>query len=170
MFKLIEVNEKMGILEYELYQDIPFKEIGSDNEINGVLYDTYKSIIKSYIERKNIGIDELYNSKTTRYIFYVDEYPIGEIGIRTLKSDFWINNGSQLFYKIRLSERKKGYGSIMLNLALKECKKIGFDKIGINCDTNNIGSNNIIKNNGGLLIKTYERTDGGHSNRYEIKL
>ena len=39
----------------------------------------------------------------------------------------------------------------MIELALKECKKIGIDKVLMVCDKENIGSAKSIQNNGGIL-------------------
>lgn len=71
--------------------------------------------------------------------------PIGELGIRTTLNDFWLNRGSQIFYKILPQYRNKGYGTIMLNLALEKCKEFGFKTIRINCDDKNIASKKIIE-------------------------
>ena len=71
--------------------------------------------------------------------------PIGELGISTTLNDFWLNRGSQIFYKILPQYRNKGYGTIMLNLALEKCKEFGFKTIRINCDYKNIASKKIIE-------------------------
>ena len=41
---------------------------------------------------------------------------------------------------MRPSERRKGIATEMIRLALKECKKIGIDKVLMVCDKDNIGS------------------------------
>lgn len=115
-----------------------------------------------------ISIDNLNN--TSIYIFYVNDSPVGEIGIRNSLNDFYNDKGSQIFYVIRLSQRNKGYGTIMLKYALNECKNLGFKELGINCDDNNISSKKVILKNNGLLKFSYTRIDGGSSSRYIVKL
>ncbi len=154
----------MSKKEYDMYQDIPIKEEGSSNLLNGINYDDFKEYLKKFMANSK-KIDSSINTKTTRYIFYKDDYPIGEIGIRTTLNEYWINKGSQIFYKIRLSERKKGYGTIMLKLALYECKKLGFKEVYLNCNDLNIASIKVIKNNGGTFLFNY-----GTSSRYKITL
>ena len=39
----------------------------------------------------------------------------------------------------------------MIRLALKECRKLGIDKVLMVCDKDNIGSSKSIQNNGGIL-------------------
>lgn len=154
---------------YDMYQDIPKREPGSHNILNGVDYKEFERICNELIKEENLINEEL-NTTTNRYILYDDNKPIGEAGIRTTKSEFWVNSGSQIYYKIRTSERGKGYGNIILALALKEAKKLGFKKIRVNCDDNNIASKKIIlKHNGVIDIKNYKTKDGTSSS-YVIKL
>lgn len=60
-------------------------------------------------------------------------------------------NGGHIGDGIRPSERKKGYATKMIALALLECKKLGINKVLMVCDKNNIGSAKSIINNGGVL-------------------
>ena len=163
-YKIKIIDPNMGIEEYKMYQDIPAKEIGSSNPINGKSYQEYKQILKDYKENETT-INPKINSTTNRYIFYIDNTPVGEIAIRTTKNDFWLNQGSQIFYKIRKSYRNMGYGTIMLALALDQCKKLGMTSVCINCNDKNIASKRIIEKNGGKLLFNY-----GTRSRYKITL
>ena len=60
-------------------------------------------------------------------------------------------NGGHIGDGIRPSERRKGYATKMIGLALEECKKLGLDKVLMVCDKNNVGSAKSIMNNGGVL-------------------
>ncbi len=64
--------------------------------------------------------------------------------------------------------RGKGYGTTMLTLALKECRKMGIDKVHI-CpnSTQNKAAIQVILNNGGYLLDAF--MDDGHTiERYEL--
>ncbi|OLS13682.1 MAG: hypothetical protein RBG13Loki_2682 [Promethearchaeota archaeon CR_4] len=52
---------------------------------------------------------------------------------------------------IRPSERKRGYGTIILHMALDVARRIGIKKILMTCDTANIVSARAIRRNGGVL-------------------
>lgn len=52
---------------------------------------------------------------------------------------------------IRPSERRKGYATAMIGLALKEAKELGIDRVLMCCDKENIGSAKSIMKNGGIL-------------------
>ena len=119
-------------------------------------------------EETNINTE--INTTTKRYILLVNNMFVGEVGIRTTLNDFWMNKGSQIYYKIRVSKRGKGYGNIILTLALEQAKQLGFKRIRINCDNNNIPSKKIILKNGGKIdIKDYKTSDG-YSTSYIIDL
>ena len=163
------IDENMGINVYEMYQDIPKEEIGSTNIIKDCTMDQFYKIIREY-KKDEFIINSKLNTTTNRYIYFVDNYPVGEIGIRTTLNDYWVNKGSQIFYKIRVSKRNQGYGTKMLQLALIQCKKLGMKKVRINCDDNNVASIKVIKNNGGMLdIKSY-KTNNGYSSSYIIDI
>lgn len=153
---------------YDMYQDIPALEIGSKNPINGVSFEEFKIICNKYIEEETELNKEL-NTTTIRYILFYDNEPIGEVGIRTTLNDFWINKGSQIFYKIRFRERNKGFGNYILKLALEEAKKLGFESIRVNCNNNNIQSKKVILYNDGILDTSYKNITG-ISSSYIIKL
>ena len=167
--KLIPLKEIINEKLYEMYQDIPAQETGSTNKLNGLSYLEFKDKCNELIKEETVINTEL-NTTTKRYILACNDKYIGEVGIRTTLNDFWVNKGSQIYYKIRLSERNKGYGNIILELALKECKKLGFKKVRINCNDNNIPSKKVILKNGGKVdIKSY-KTKEGVSSSYIIDL
>jgi len=84
---------------------------------------------------------------------YVDDYPVGYLGIRTELDNNWLKWSGNVYYVIRPSERKKGYGTKILNLAIEEAKKLGFKEIYLQSSEGNIGSAKVIEKNGGILLK-----------------
>lgn len=71
--------------------------------------------------------------------------------------------------------RGKGYGTIMLKLALEKCRDMGFKNVEIVPYKGNNGAVKTILNNGGILIdefceKRFRLQKGVWSQRYEIKL
>lgn len=151
-FELKELNLDMGKKEYEMYQDIPSKESGSTNLCKGLPYEVFKSYLENQIARKYQTIS-YYDTPTTLYIMYVNENPVGYIGLRTEINDNWYEWSGNFFYVIRLSERKKGYATKMLALALDEFRKLGFKEVFSVASEGNIGSAKVMENNGAILIK-----------------
>lgn len=65
--------------------------------------------------------------------------------------------------------RSKGYGSVMLKLALEKCREMKFGRVEICTHADNIGAIKTILNNGGKLVEEF--TENGIPNRrYLIEL
>lgn len=154
-YELKELNMDMGLSEYEMYQDIPAKESGSTNLCANLPYEVFKNYLESQMARKYQNIS-YYDTPTTTYIMYVDDIPVGYIGLRTKIDDNWLKWSGNFFYCIRSSARNKGYCTKMLSLALDEFRKLGFKEIYSNSSAGNIGSSKVIENNGGILLSEEE--------------
>lgn len=76
---------------------------------------------------------------------------VGAVNIRHYLNDNLLLTGGHIGDGIRPSERRKGYGSAMIRLALDECRKPGIKRVLMCCSKNNIGSKKTIINNGGIL-------------------
>lgn len=94
---------------------------------------------------------------------------IGAVNIRHYLNESLLVNGGHIGDGIRPSERRKGYATAMIALALAECKNLGINKVLMCCDKNNIGSAKAIVKNGGILENEIEK-DGRIEQRYWIKL
>lgn len=103
----------------------------------------------------NLEIKEEIDGKvpdTTLFCLDVDRNIfVGAVNIRHYLNEAMLLNGGHIGDGIRPSERRKGYATKMISLALEECKKLGIDKVLMVCDKNNIGSAKSIMNNGGVL-------------------
>ncbi len=94
---------------------------------------------------------------------------IGRVSIRKKLNKNLRAQGGHIGYAIRPSKRKMGYGSKILELALKKTKKLHINKVLITCNENNLASQKIIEKNGGQLHKRGVY-DGVKIRLYYIKL
>lgn len=94
---------------------------------------------------------------------------VGAINIRHYLNEKLLLNGGHIGDGVRPSERRKGIATKMIGLALKECEKLGIDKVLMVCNKNNIGSAKSIVNNGGILENEIE-VDGEVEQRYWITI
>ena len=95
---------------------------------------------------------------------------LGAVNIRHYLNEGLLQDGGHIGDGIRPSERRKGYATKMIGLALEECKKLGIDKALICCDKDNIGSARSIINNGGVLENEIVDEDGEVVQRFWISL
>ena len=79
---------------------------------------------------------------------------LGAVNIRHYLNEHLLNYGGHIGDGIRPSERRKGYATKMIALALEECKKLGIDRVLMCCKATNIGSKKSILNNGGIYENT----------------
>lgn len=99
-----------------------------------------------------------------------DQTMVGICNIRhDLNQDFLINISGHIGYSIHPDERRKGYATEQLKLALLEAKKMGIDRALVTAADWNIGSQKTILANGGVLEDTYsDESDGETMLRYWI--
>lgn len=100
-----------------------------------------------------------------------DNRIIGMIDVRrSLDSDFLANYGGHIGYAVRPSERRKGYATQMLQLALSYAKTIGLAKVMLGCYSDNAASVKTIKRCGGVLAESKPYLDGKPMQIYWIRL
>lgn len=95
---------------------------------------------------------------------------LGAVNIRHYLNEYLLNEGGHIGDGIRPSERRKGYATEMIRLALEECRKLGLEKVLITCHKDNIGSAKSIIKNGGVLENEIIDSDGLLLQRYWITL
>ncbi len=121
---------------------------------------------------KNLEHKEATEDKVPDSVFFLlDEENnrlLGAVNIRHYLNDFLLKEGGHIGDGIRPTERRKGYATAMIGLALIECKKLGIDRVLITCDKDNIGSAKSIINNGGVLENEFVNSDGVIEQRYWI--
>lgn len=80
-----------------------------------------------------------------------DKKIVGNVQIRRKLNEKLLLYGGHIGDSIRPSERRKGYATEQIRLALLECKELGIDRVLMDCDKNNIGSAKSIIRNGGIF-------------------
>ena len=94
---------------------------------------------------------------------------LGAVNIRHYLNEHLLKYGGHIGDGVRPSERRKGYATEMIRLALIECKKLGIDRVLICCNSDNIGSKESIIKNGGVL-ENIVMEDGKPMERYWIDI
>ena len=148
-----------------------------DQEINHTNHSPWAIFKNDYQDfdyyLANLEIKEPIDGKVLDSVFFLlDEEKnilVGAVNIRHYLNDYLLQYGGHIGDGIRPSERRKGYATEMIRLALLECKKLGIDRVLMVCDKDNIGSRKSIINNGGILENEFVDEKGNINQRYWIK-
>jgi predicted acetyltransferase len=94
-----------------------------------------------------------------------DQKIIGMIDIRhRLGNEFLAEYGGHFGFSVRPGERKKGYATEMMKMALEYAKSLGIEKVMTGCFSDNIPSIKTIEKCGGILSESKPFTSGKHIN------
>ena len=94
---------------------------------------------------------------------------LGTSNFRHVLNEHLEHEAGHIGYGIRPSERRKGYGTLILRLTLDRARAKGLRRVIVTCDTDNAASARVIEKNGGLL-EDYRigRKTGKQKSRYWI--
>ena len=96
---------------------------------------------------------------------------LGDCDIRWQLNEALEDHGGHIGYGIRPSDRRKGYGTLMLRLALGRARERGLRRVLLTCDVENVASSRVIEHNGGRLAsQSYSERAGRMTKRYWIEL
>lgn len=125
-----------------------------------------------FLNNNEQGIDlpEGWVSDSTYWLVTEAGRIVGAVNIRHGLTEKLRNAGGHIGYGIRPSDRRKGYASHMLALALEKTKELGIRKALVICDADNIDSKKTILKNGGVPDEDYIEEDGSVLNRFWIEV
>lgn len=123
-------------------------------------FDMYKEALEDfdkYVERlinnsKGIGLPLGWVPCSTYWLVNSKSKVLGVIRIRKeLNSEFLRNIGGHIGYDISPSNRRNGYGELILNLGLQKAKLIDITSALLTCKSDNYASARVIEKNGGIF-------------------
>ena len=127
-------------------------------------FDAYlKSLEESEPKEGNVPASTFFAYDRERDIL------VGAVDIRHSLNEALLFDGGHIGDGVRPSERRKGYATEMIALALDECRKLGIEKVLMVCNQENTGSAKSIQNNGGVLENEIN-VEGETVQRYWIQL
>ena len=164
--------------EYEKQLGEMIDEWKKDQEINhtdrspGAIFKNDYHEFDYYLE--HLELKEPADGKVPDSVFFLLDADrnrlLGAVNIRHYLNEFLLREGGHIGDGIRPSERRKGYATEMIRLALIECKKMGIDRVLMTCDRDNIGSAKSIIRNGGVLENEIVSSEGVMIQRYWITI
>lgn len=118
---------------------------------------------------KGINIDSTFVEHSTYWLMNEKNKILGVVNIRHRLNEGLLSRGGHIGYGITPSERRKGYATEILRLALDKAKELGIERALVTCDKDNIGSAKTITKNGGIL-ESEILYDGAVIQRYWIEI
>ncbi len=174
------MNVKLIKLTKEYYYQLAemIDEWKIDQEVNHTNHSPWAIFKNDYHKfdyyLENLEIKDPRDGKVPDSVFFLlDEdrnILLGAVNIRHHLNDYLLQYGGHIGDGIRPSERRKGYATEMIRLALLECKKLGITKVLMVCDKSNIASAKTIIKNGGILENEFTNDDGEIEQRFWITL
>ena len=117
--------------------------------------EDFDEFLQTLEKNKNQELIKPGHSPQTTFGVFDDEKLIGGFNLRHELKGNLINHGGNIGYLVRPTEREKGYGTIILNCALKKAKEIGLGRVLVTCREENIASSRVIEKSDGIYENDY---------------
>ena len=164
MDKLVLVKPNIKHMDQAIEYQQEFNGISESSFSDGVAKynDWLKKLENTSIEEGKVPMTAYFAIRES------DNRIIGIITIRHYLNDALLKKGGHIGYRVRPTERRKGYATQMLYLGLKKAKNMKIDKVLLTCDKSNIGSVKTIRSNHGVLEDEYQDENGEIIQRYWV--
>ena len=149
----INKNDKQELLKMvkEIENNTIQDKFEGFRDIKDLTEENFNNFLKKLEKNKNMKLYKPNLVDQTTYILTdKNNHIYGGTNIRHELNENLLNHGGHIGYLIRPTETKKGYGTLILKLALKKCKLLKIKKVLVTCREENIGSAKVIINNGGI--------------------
>lgn len=153
-FEVPSISRKNDAIEYinEFYKFN--SNINGTGGLQRFLNNYEEWLNKLQEDYTRIANEEKVPARTYFLVRSNDNKIVGMINIRLALNEKLKRYGGHIGYSIRPTERGKGYNKINLYLGLIEARKLGLDKVMLDCDVNNLGSARTMQALGGILERT----------------
>ena len=164
---LIEPNEEMTAEFLAMAEE--WKAAGSDRYESALEnFPAYLDRITKYARGVELNTDRVPENE---FWFANDDKMVGRSKLRHRLNPALEHEGGHIGYDVRPSERRKGFGTLILKLTLERAKKLNLEKVLLTCDTDNVGSAKIIEKNGGEFAgHDVSKKNGKQISRFWIEI
>lgn len=152
--ELRELSTDMGRAEYAMLQDIEDGENGFSNPAYGMTEDEFRMWLRrehDYARGKNLPDGWL---PCTTYFLYVNDAPVGCGRVRHGSNAYLetVVGAGHLGYGIARRYRRRGYGNLLFQGLLLQCRELGYREIKLFPHKDNAATLHIMQKNGGEII------------------
>ncbi|MDF2939098.1 MAG: family N-acetyltransferase [Paenibacillaceae bacterium] len=158
VFELKKLSVSDGPDIYEMLQEIPKAENGFINGGHGCTQEEFRQwLARQDAASRGEGLADWMVPSTT-YWLYAEGVPVGFAKLRHHLTDRLKEDGGNIGYAVRPSQRNKGYGTILLGKVLDEARRMKLGQVLVTVWPGNQGSINVaLKNNGTITRSTEDK-------------
>jgi predicted acetyltransferase len=109
-----------------------------------------------------------YVPHSTYWLINEENIVVAAVNIRHRLNERLRKAGGHIGYGVCPSQRRKGYATKLLALALKKTKELNIENVLVCCDKENIASERTIVNNGGVFSSEHIEPNGDIVRRFWI--
>lgn len=170
-FESPSLERKNEIIEY-INEFVLYKSnINGTGSLDKILEGySFEQVLERCLNMENEEYSKKFERCPARTFLLIresDNKIVGTINIRWNLNEKMLQFGGHIGYGIRPTERRKGYNKINLYLGILEARRLGLEKVMLDCDVNNLGSDRTLKALGGKLERTeVDPSDGVLTNVY----
>lgn len=151
-------RENCKLVELSAEIESKFRELAAEGTAaNETPYINWDGDFEDYLARMRVLAkgENIPDGDVPRHTYFLmcGEKIIGRSEIRRELNAELENKGGHIGADIRRSERKKGFGTLILKLTLEKAKELGLEKVLLSCDKNNVASAKTIEKCGGVFDK-----------------
>ncbi|WP_028608352.1 GNAT family N-acetyltransferase [Paenibacillus harenae] len=133
--------------------------------------EDFNGMVRFLLEQETrAGVQDGWVKNSTYWLVAEEKRVVGAVNIRHALTEHLFNCGGHIGYGIRPSDRRKGYATKLLALALEEARELGILNALVVCDATNTASERTILNNGGIEDESFTEEDGNVVKRFWIAL
>lgn len=115
---------------------------------------SYEEWLEKLCELRNLPADAALSPAATFFaVRKEDRRIVGTIQVRHRLTEQLRESGGNIGYAVRPDQRRKGYATQMLFLALDFCRGLGLKQVLLDCLADNIGSEKTIRRCGGVFAQ-----------------
>lgn len=173
MISLVKPDIKYRAQYIEMIDE--WKSFGEKAEpwVLQVDYSDFNAMVLKFEQiSQGINIPEGFVPSSTFWA-YEDETDqiVGAVNIRHYLNDMLMKAWGNIGYGVRPSERRRGFATQILHLAVNECRCLNIKRALLGCYKENIASSKTILKNGGVLENEIKEEDTGRMiQRYWISI
>jgi predicted acetyltransferase len=150
----MEQRERVELVLPSLDLEVAYQDCEADfHQAGEIFLGVAQREYQRFVERTQVAapVPEGKVPQTDFFLLRNQTTIIGRSALRHWLTPALENVGGHIGYRIRPTERRKGYGTHLLALTLVEARTLGLERVLLTCDSDNIGSRKVIEHNGGIL-------------------